>query len=1010
MKKIIILSLLIYTAFASLQTQTHFAYSGANESLNTGKELYDLGKYAAARLYFEDYLNSAPPTDAGAIQEAEYYTAGIAYHLRVADAEDYLSHFLLVHPYSPYIDNARLMLASLMYENKSYNRAISYLKEIHEKNLNERDLAEKIFIEGYSYFQVKNYPKALESFSRLKQMDTRYNTTASYYYGYTQYTQGNFDEALPDFLNLENTPEYSHIVPYYIIQIYYNKKEYGQIMNRAEDLLAKEPDNPNNAELYRIVGEIAFAQKSYDKAVAAFKKYEELSPQVLRNDIYLFGLSYYHLKDYNSAVDYLSKVTTKADEISENAYLYIGNAYVKLNDKTKARLAYEAAIDTNFDKSVREVAMYNYALTTYETNAPFGESITAFERFLNEFPNSEYADNAYDYLSSVYMTTNNYKAAYESIKKIRKQTNELMGMQQYLLNQMGAQEFTAKNYKAAIELFTQSLAIPVNKKYEADSYYWRGESHYRAGNPEETTKDMKAYFAIAESKQNQNLKSAYYLAGYAYFSQKDYTNALSNFKKYESQAVNTKEPAYADAMNRIGDCYFYFRDFNNAIANYDKAIKAAPDNGDYPLFQIAYVNGLQRKYTTKISELEKLLNQYPNSQYADDAYYEIGRAYLMMENDSKTLETFERMLSKYPNSNLAPKAALEIGMVYFNRNELNWAIDAYNKVIEKYPGSEESRIALQSLETAYIESNNVAGYMTYAKTLGKNIQTNITNKEDSIMFVAAERQYVNTRYSEAIPGLTQYIEKYCETGRYCTNARYYLADSYYHTGNRDRALVEYEKLIQIPGNRFMEESVMRAGEISYDNEEYQKSLTYFTQLQEIASHTENLNIGRLGVLRSSYYLNDNRTTINIANEIINDTQSSAEVKQEARFNRAKAYVATNQIAQAIPDLEVTAADTKTRNGAESKYLLAEIYFKEDRLNDAENEITAFSKAGTPYHYWLAKSMVLLADIEMKRGDDFQAKQYLLSLQKNYKTKDEIQVMITTRLEEINSREQRNIIN
>jgi len=166
----------------------------------------------------------------------------------------------------------------------------------------------------------------------------------------------------------------------------------------------------------------------------------------------------------------------------------------------------------------------------------------------------------------------------------------------------------------------------------------------------------------------------------------------------------------------------------------------------------------------------------------------------------------------------------------------------------------------------------------------------------------------------------------------------------------------------------------------------------------------------LGILRCSYFLNDHQTTIRVASEITADPHSSDELKAEASYNRAKAYLALKQYKEAEPELKTLAADTRTENGAEAKFLLANLYFDQGKLSESENEVMDFAKKNTPYQFWLARSFVLLSDVYIKQNNDFQAKQYLLSLQKNYKPADEIQTMITDRLNAISQREKNTIIN
>ena len=74
---------------------------------------------------------------------------------------------------------------------------------------------------------------------------------------------------------------------------------------------------------------------------------------------------------------------------------------------------------------------------------------------------------------------------------------------------------------------------------------------------------------------------------------------------------------------------------------------------------------------------------------------------------------------------------------------------------------------------------------------------------------------------------------------------------------------------------------------------------------------------------------------------------------------------------------------------------------------AEKIIFEFIDQNTPHQYWLAKSLILLSDINVERNEIFQAKQYLLALQSNYKLQDDIPALIETKLQAIAQLEQQN---
>ena len=100
---------------------------------------------------------------------------------------------------------------------------------------------------------------------------------------------------------------------------------------------------------------------------------------------------------------------------------------------------------------------------------------------------------------------------------------------------------------------------------------------------------------------------------------------------------------------------------------------------------------------------------------------------------------------------------------------------------------------------------------------------------------------------------------------------------------------------------------------------------------------------------------------------------------------------------AVVDLAPLSKEVRTSIGAESKYLLAEAYFQLGSVELAEQEVMSFTQMQTSQQYWLAKSLILLSDINVQRNDIFQAKQYLLALQGNYRQEDDIPTIIAEKL-------------
>lgn len=78
---------------------------------------------------------------------------------------------------------------------------------------------------------------------------------------------------------------------------------------------------------------------------------------------------------------------------------------------------------------------------------------------------------------------------------------------------------------------------------------------------------------------------------------------------------------------------------------------------------------MQKDYKGKISAMDRLISEYPESQYVDDALFEKGRSYVLLENSSSAAQAFEKLIREFPQSSLSRKAGIQLGLLYYNDNQ-----------------------------------------------------------------------------------------------------------------------------------------------------------------------------------------------------------------------------------------------------------------------------------------------------------------------------------------------------
>ena len=970
--------------------------------LDDGKELFLRHDYAAAQQTLMQYIKQNSQTETS--DEVAYMLTCTAYELNASDRLEQLENFLDAYPTSRHRNRVQALLASTYFFQEKYLETIATFKgcDLELLSNEERDVCTLRLATAYQ--KIGNLQEASMWFSILKEVSEKYHADAVYNLAYIDYVQKRYDEALAGFREVESDEHYRKLSPYYIADIYLIKENYEQARRIAGVYVEAYPDEPNAVQMKRIAGEAAYGMKDYMQAVQNLEVYCSEVKNPDRKALYELGMSYAQIGVYSKAAARLGEVTTTQDALTQSAYLHMGLAYLQLKERNQARMAFEQASATNYDAAVKEQALYNYALCIHETSySPFAESVTVFERFLNEYPHSVYADKVNDYLVEVYMNTRSYMAALKSIAKISQPGERILEAKQKLLFRLGTQAFAQAAFENAIECFSQSLQLGrYNQQTKADAYYWRGESKYRLEQYTAAAADFRQYLEFAQDKKTEEYGLALYNLGYTAFKQKQYSSAQTWFARCVQSGVALQATVMADAYNRLGDCNFYARSFEEAQQMYAKAAATDTSLGDYSLFQEAFVKGLQRNYTGKIQTLNQMITAYPSSQYLDDALYEQGRAFVQLEDSENAVKRYKLLVERFPDSPLSRKAANEIGLLYYQNDQYAAAIEAYKTVITKYPGSDEARLAQRDLRSIYIDLNKVDDYMAFATSIPGGANFDV-NERDSLTYVAAERVYMRGNISEAQSSFTRYLQSFPE-GAFSVDAHYYLGLIGYNQKNWTEATTHLNKVIEYPNNKFSGEAMSMCAVMAYDAKDYGRALELYKRMIDRAVSQEERLSAETGALRSAYLLNDGKEVIAVASALLAESKLAPELSNEAHYYRAKAFLEAGNTQEALQDLTVLAKDTRNVYGAEAKYLVAQLYFNAGETAKAEKEVLEYIEVSTPHTYWLARGFILLSDVYVRLDRKLEAKQYLLSLQQNYQAEDDIAQMIESRLANLNKGE------
>ena len=1012
--KLIVIGLLF--AFSHAWSQQTTAFTEANRTLKQGIDLFDKGVYGAAQLAFQQTLDLITPLNEAEFEnlknQAQLYLARCAVRQNLPDGEKIMLDFIRSIAPDPASNEALVELANYYFNAKDYDKAITYYDQVPVNSLAPETKAEVLFKQSYAYFTKQQFGKAKTSFTVIKNIQGEYYYPTHYYLGLVHFFDGNYGESLQSFQIIDRSTikKYKSVLPYYIAQIYFVEGRYDELLSYAIPKLNEGGLN-NVKEIYQLVGQTYFERQQYTNALPYFEYYAERSTKMREEEFYQLGFVYMESRQPNQAIKYFKELNSVDSELGQNAAYNLGRMYVEVGDKNSAKAAFARASRMTFNADVQAESLFNYAKLSYELKQD-QDALLALQSIT---PTSKYYRDAQSLMAQILLDTRDYERALTTLKGLPNLTPELREVLQKVNYYRGVQLLQTDKVNEAKPFFNASLENPVNKEIQALAYFWLGDIAYRAKDYPTSSRQINQFLTMARGLQNlpdeSSLATANYIQGYNYLKQQNFTGALSHFQTAIKDLNNNlliknkqlRNQLLGDATLRAGDCHFKRNQYNDAIKFYDEAINKKYSDFVYALYQKAIIEGLRGNITEKILALERIVDQYNRSPYADDALLQLGITYQEVGKLDLASGQLERLVRDFKNkSELVNQALIQLGLVNYNRGRKEEALNYYKQVFGNNPEPSEAQAALRALEEIYVNDlGNADAYFAFLKTI-PGYDIDVTGR-DSINFRAAEAQFENGNYRKAIENYGSYIAKFPK-GQNIILAYYRRGDSHSALKLYSEALADYEYVVSRGQSKYFTKALEKAAIIAYNHEQnFKRSYELYAKLEDVAENNDIRLEAQLGALRSAYRANLTNEVFELSKRVAENSLASQDQVAQANFYYGKISYDRKDYDNALRAFEQVTKLSDNEQTAEARYLIAYIYYIRRDLEKAQEITLNSNRESSSYPYWVAKSVILLSDILVEKGDLFNARAALEALLDNYSADADLVQTAKDKLAQVNRR-------
>ena len=764
---------------------------------------FESGRYPQAMEYFEKVDESSLTYSE---QEKFNFQKGYAFFTS-KNKKEATSYFNKVVNSKEYGSQAKYYLGFMSYENDNYQEANKYFDQVSgEEKYKEKlsyfkadmhfklgefqkaidagtiamakssavEKSELNKIIGESYFNLKQYDKALPYLKEYKGKKGKWNNTDYYQLGYTYYQQKDYENAISQFNKIVGGKDfvaqngYYHLGESYLktdkkqqaLNAFKNASEmefdtkiqedaylnyaklsyeignsYQSVPDVLSSFLAKYPNTPNKLEIETLLINSYITSKNYRDALVLLEKNKSTANKEAYQKVTFYrGLELYTDGNYAEALSMFKKsiAEQKLAKFTARATFWKGETEYVLDNFNEALLSFKQFENFAEAKNQPEYKNINYNIAyAYFKKKDYDQAGDYFQKQIDKVTADKVRLNdSYLRLGDSRFVTSKYWPAMDAYNKaidMKSIDADYAAFQKAL-----SYGFVSKNDKK-IEDFNKFLQTFKTSQYRDDALYELGNTYVNEGKVDLAIKTYDQL--LAEFKNGIFSAKSMLKQGLVYYNNQKEDLALTKFKKVAADFPRSPEAVEAVATARL---IYMDKGKVDEYASWVRTldfVEVTDADLDNDTYEAAEKQFLQNNTKQAISSLSNYVAKFPNGMHSLKANFYLAQSYFTDNLPANAVSGYDYVISK-PRNEFTEQSLARLSEIHLKKDDFVKAIPVLKQLETEAQFPQNVTFAQANLMRAYFDQKDYLNAVVYADRVLANPKTDDKVKSDAQIIVA----------------------------------------------------------------------------------------------------------------------------------------------------------------------------------------------------------------------------------------------------------------------------------